>query len=62
MAPSVSRVTITEATQTPPNMAKKAFLRGRLNTKAARAPVQAPVTGSGTATKNSRASGPYFSI
>ena len=54
-APRVRSVTIIDAIHTPIRIEKNAFFRGSPNTNAARLPVQAPVTGSGTATKSASA-------
>ena len=51
LPPSITAVTIAAARRTPTKIARKAFLRSMSNTKAAMAPVQAPVMGKGIPTK-----------
>ena len=60
IAPTTDAVTMTPAMQTPAAMAGKACLNLRPKMKAMAEPVQAPVTGRGTATNNVRARRPYL--
>jgi len=54
--------TIEDAMQTPMAIARNAYLKRILKSVAATHPVQAPVIGSGIATKNIRPKNSYFSI
>ena len=58
----VNPKTIIPAIATPKAIKGKAFKKGMLNKKAIKAPVHAPVSGKGIATKVARARAPYFSI
>lgn len=62
MPPLVAKVTIVPAMNTPKAIEGKAFLNGILNKKEITEPVQAPVTGNGTATNKTNATDPYFLI
>jgi len=60
ITPAVTKLTITPAINTPKIISKKAFLIGTPKTKAAKAPVQAPVKGKGMATNKIKASSLNF--